>query len=68
MHNPNWGFPVLCLYTSTICPVMIRCTSLPLQVLKDFEENPRAAQHHLKNTEIFRKINKLVAAGIIQTR
>lgn len=36
------------------------------QVLQDFQEDPRAAQRHLKNPAIMQKINKLVAAGIIQ--
>lgn len=38
------------------------------QVLKDFQENPRDAQKHLKAPEIMAKINKLVAAGIIQVK
>ena len=37
-------------------------------VLRDFQENPREAQHHLKQPEIMRKINKLVAAGIISIK
>ncbi|MEW5317367.1 MAG: hypothetical protein WDW38_008669 [Sanguina aurantia] len=36
------------------------------QVLRDFQDDPRGAQKHLKNAEILGKINKLVAAGIIQ--
>ena len=35
-------------------------------VLRDFQENPKAAQKHLTSPEIMVKINKLVAAGIIQ--
>lgn len=38
------------------------------QVLTDFQENPKAAQAHLKHPEIMTKVNKLVAAGIIQIR
>jgi hypothetical protein len=35
-------------------------------VLRDFQENPKAAQKHLSSPEIMAKLNKLVAAGIIQ--
>ncbi|CAN6486396.1 unnamed protein product [Victoria cruziana] len=38
------------------------------QVLIDFQENPRAAQVHLKNPQVMHKIQKLVSAGIIQVR
>lgn len=38
------------------------------QVLDDFQNDPRAAQHHLKNPDIHWKISKLVSAGIIQLR
>lgn len=38
------------------------------QVLRDFQEDPKAAQKHLKSPEIMAKINKLVAAGIIQVK
>eukprot|EP01018_Ginkgo_biloba_P037009 Gb_26337 [translate_table: standard] len=38
------------------------------QILIDFQENPRAAQDHLKNPEIMHKIQKLVSAGIVQVR
>ncbi|KAF3791046.1 Hsp70-Hsp90 organizing protein 3 [Nymphaea thermarum] len=38
------------------------------QVLIDFQENPRAAQEHLKNPQVMHKIQKLVSAGIIQVR
>ena len=37
-------------------------------VLRDFQEDPKAAQAHLKNPEIMKKINKLVQAGIIQIK
>lgn len=36
------------------------------QVLKDFQENPSAAQAHLKNITIRSKLQKLMAAGIIR--
>ncbi len=36
------------------------------QVLKDFQENPTAAQQHLRNAAIRQKLNKLVAAGIVR--
>nr|QKY15294.1 heat shock protein STi (STI) [Polytomella parva] len=37
-------------------------------VLRDFQENPREAQQHLKNPSIMGKLNKLVAAGIVQLK
>ena len=37
-------------------------------VLRDFQENPRAAQKHLSSPEIMLKINKLAAAGILQIK
>jgi stress-induced-phosphoprotein 1 len=37
-------------------------------VLDDFQTDPRAAQHHLRNPDINKKISKLVSAGIIQMR
>ncbi|CAN6252531.1 unnamed protein product [Urochloa humidicola] len=38
------------------------------QVLIDFQENPRAAQEHMKNPGVMQKIQKLVSAGIVQMR
>uniref|UniRef100_A0ACD5ZGZ8 Uncharacterized protein n=1 Tax=Avena sativa TaxID=4498 RepID=A0ACD5ZGZ8_AVESA len=38
------------------------------QVLMDFQENPSAAQHHLKDPGVAQKIQKLINAGIVQTR
>ncbi|KAJ3680301.1 hypothetical protein LUZ60_016579 [Juncus effusus] len=38
------------------------------QVLVDFQENPAAAQDHLKNPQVRNKIQKLVAAGIVQMK
>eukprot|EP00775_Hariotina_reticulata_P012626 gene12626-12756_t len=38
------------------------------QVLDDFQNDPRAARHHLQSPEIHHKISKLVSAGIIQLR
>ncbi|KAL3916430.1 MAG: hypothetical protein SGILL_005184, partial [Bacillariaceae sp.] len=38
------------------------------QVLRDFGENPNAAQEALKNPGMRAKIEKLIAAGIIETR
>nr|QBS00795.1 HSP70 [Agave sisalana] len=38
------------------------------QVLVDFQENPKAAQDHLKNPQVLKKIQKLVSAGIVQMR
>ncbi|GJP46588.1 hypothetical protein CLOM_g5862 [Closterium sp. NIES-68] len=38
------------------------------QVLTDFQENPQAAIQHQKNPMVMAKIQKLVAAGIVQVR
>lgn len=38
------------------------------QILMDFQENPKAAQDHLKNPDVMHKIQKLVSAGIVQVR
>lgn len=38
------------------------------QVLVDFQENPKAAQDHMKNPMVMNKIQKLVNAGIVQIR
>jgi stress-induced-phosphoprotein 1 len=38
------------------------------QLLKDFQENPQAAQQAMNDAMIRGKINKLIAAGIIETR
>ncbi|XP_052170641.1 hsp70-Hsp90 organizing protein 3-like [Diospyros lotus] len=38
------------------------------QVLVDFQENPKAAQEHMKNPQVMNKIQKLVSAGIVQVR
>lgn len=38
------------------------------QVLNDFQEHPQLAQKHLKQPEIANKLQKLVAAGIVQMR
>uniref|UniRef100_A0A7S1NNF9 STI1 domain-containing protein n=1 Tax=Eutreptiella gymnastica TaxID=73025 RepID=A0A7S1NNF9_9EUGL len=35
--------------------------------LRDFQENPAAAQQHLQNPEMRSKIEKLIAAGVIRT-
>lgn len=37
-------------------------------VLNDFQSDPKAAQHHLRNSSIMAKVSKLVAAGIIQVK
>lgn len=39
-----------------------------VQVLTDFQENPKAAQEHTKNPMVMNKIQKLVSAGIVQLR
>lgn len=38
------------------------------QVLTDLQENPKAAQEHMKNPMVMNKIQKLVSAGIVQVR
>ncbi|ESR53622.1 Hsp70-Hsp90 organizing protein 3 [Citrus sinensis] len=38
------------------------------QVLVDFQENPKAAQDHMKNPQVMNKIQKLINAGIVQMR
>jgi len=38
------------------------------QILKDFGENPNAAQEAMQNPGVRAKIEKLIAAGIIETR
>jgi stress-induced-phosphoprotein 1 len=47
--------------------MMIMQDPVMKQVLTDFSENPREAQKHLKNPQVLEKIEKLIAAGIIQT-
>lgn len=37
------------------------------QVLKDFSENPQAAQQAMNDPSMRAKINKLIAAGVIET-
>jgi stress-induced-phosphoprotein 1 len=41
---------------------------LPPQVLQDMQEDPRAAQQHLRHPDIARKVDKLVAAGILRVQ
>ncbi len=48
------------------CPLPV--PRAPPQVLRDFQEDPRGAQKHLKSPDIAAKINKLIGAGIIQVR
>ena len=38
------------------------------QVLQDFQENPKAAQAAMKDASVSAKIEKLIAAGILQTK
>jgi stress-induced-phosphoprotein 1 len=37
-------------------------------VLQDMQEDPKAAQTHMRHPDIAKKVEKLVAAGIIQIR
>lgn len=47
-------------------PVLKFVMSGALQVLQDFQENPAAAQKHLKEPTIAAKLQKLVSAGIVR--
>jgi stress-induced-phosphoprotein 1 len=38
------------------------------QVLQDFQENPKAAQEHMKDPNVMAKVQKLVNAGVVQVR
>jgi stress-induced-phosphoprotein 1 len=38
------------------------------QVLSDMQEDPTAAQRHMKHPDVAFKINKLISAGVIQVR
>jgi hypothetical protein len=38
------------------------------QVLTDLQQNPKAAQEHVKNPMVMGRIQKLVSAGIVQVR
>lgn len=38
------------------------------QVLRDMQEDPAAAQKHLRHPEVSKKLEKLIAAGILQIR
>lgn len=38
------------------------------QILQSSQQNPAALQDHMKNPDIRKKIQKLVAAGVIRTR
>ncbi|EQC31285.1 hypothetical protein SDRG_10888 [Saprolegnia diclina VS20] len=38
------------------------------QVLNDFQTDPRAAQRHMQNPGVMAKIEKLIAAGVLQTK
>jgi hypothetical protein len=39
-----------------------------VQVLKEMGENPKAASQHMKNPAISGKLQRLMAAGILQMR
>ena len=38
------------------------------QVLNDFQQDPKAAQQHMRQPQIMAKLQKLMAAGIVQMR
>lgn len=45
---------------------MILTDPIMRQVLNDFQEDPKAAQHHMKNAQIMAKLQKLINAGIVR--
>lgn len=45
---------------------MILTDPIMRQVLNDFQEDPKAAQHHMKNAGIMAKLQKLINAGIVR--
>lgn len=47
------------------CKLSHSC-STARQVLQDFQENPAAAQKHLKQPQIMEKLQKLINAGIVR--
>lgn len=57
----------VCICVSPYVHVCVSMCAL-LQVLDDFQTDPRAARKHLQNPDIHKKISKLVSAGIIQLR
>lgn len=56
------------LYPSWLYTAADDVIVLVSQVLIDFQENPVAAQEHLKDPGVMQKIQKLVSAGIVQMR
>ena len=45
---------------------MILSDPVMRQVLNDFQDDPKAAQHHSKNAAIMAKLQKLINAGILR--
>ena len=45
---------------------MILTDPVMRQVLNDFQNDPKAAQHHAKNPGIMAKLQKLINAGIVR--
>ena len=45
---------------------MILTDPIMRQVLNDFQEDPKAAAHHMKNAQIMAKLQKLINAGIVR--
>lgn len=56
------------LWLQILCECPVHDDRMSFQVLIDFQENPKAAQEHLKNPQVMHKIQKLVSAGIVQMR
>lgn len=54
-------------WNKEMCLSELGCV-LFMQVLVDFQENPKAAQEHTKNPMVMNKIQKLVSAGIVQMK
>ncbi len=45
---------------------MILTDPIMRQVLNDFQNDPKAAQHHTKNAAVMAKLQKLINAGIVR--
>lgn len=45
---------------------MILTDPVMRQVLNDFQDDPKAAQHHTKNAAVMTKLQKLINAGIVR--
>ena len=55
-----------CLSSRYVRALLTRVCFVLLQVLQDFQENPKGAQRHLENPMIYGKLQKLISAGIVR--